>query len=114
MAVSFETIKSGDILYDCHRHKLGNTTMSVMGVWHVYIREINLEKREVLTSWNGNPAKWVPERYFKQANIRRYPPEWSSRDIGGRTCYMCRAKESEGHNPTCEHPKAKKGKPKRK
>lgn len=112
MSVSFDTLKPGDTLYDCHRHKLGNTTMSVMGVWEVRVKEVNLAERKALISWNTNPEKWVSERYFKEARIKRHPPEWSSRDIGGRTCYLCHAKESEGHLPTCKHPKAKKTKPK--
>lgn len=110
MSVSFDTLKAGDILYDCHRHKLGNTTMSVMGVWKVYVKEVSLFKREALTSWNGNPAKWVTERFFRDSSIRRFPPEWSCQDLGGYTCYMCGAKKSEGHKPTCTHPKAKKPK----
>jgi len=110
MSVSFDTLKPGDVLYDCHRHKLGNTTMSVMGVWKVYVKEVNLSERTALVSWNGNPAKVVFQGYFRQTTIRKFPPEWSTQDLGGPTCYMCHAKKHEGHAPNCTHPKAKKSK----
>lgn len=110
MAVSIDTLKAGDVLYDCHRHKMGNTTMSTMGVWLVYIKEVDLVGRRVLISWNTNPDKWVGERYFRGTDIRRSPPEWLSRGFGGYSCHMCNAKKVDGHHPDCTHPKAKKAK----
>lgn len=110
MSVSFDTLKSGERLYDCHRHKMGNTTMSVMGIWYVQVIEVNLEERKALISWNSNPDKWVTERYFRDASIRRYPPEWTYQGLGGYTCHMCKAKKDQGHLPDCKHPKAKKAK----
>lgn len=111
MSVSFDTLKPGERLYDCHRHRMGSTTMQVMGVWYVQVIEVNPSKREALISWNMNPEKWVGESYFRQPAIRRFPPEWSRRGIGeGSTCYVCKAKEHEGHLPTCTHPKAKRSK----
>jgi hypothetical protein len=64
--VAFNTIKAGDRLYDCHRYKMGNTTMSKMGCWDVVVIEVDAEKRRANVSWNGNAARWVPERYIRK------------------------------------------------
>lgn len=108
MSVAFKSLKPGDLLYDCHRHKLGNTTIPVMGVWKVRVLEVNLEDQKALISWNGNTPTWKSPGYFQSAIIRRFPPEWATRDLGEQTCCMCHAKKSEGHRPDCGHPKAKK------
>lgn len=70
--VAFNTIKVGDTLYDCHKVKMGNTTMRRMGTWLVHVKEIDAEKRQALVSWNGNPAKWWSERQL--AKLRRTKP----------------------------------------
>ena len=70
---SFDRIKPGDILYDCHKEKMGNTTLSRMGCWSVRVIEVDPEKRRALCSWNTNPAKWWTERSL--AKLRRSKPE---------------------------------------
>ena len=107
MTVAFTSLKVGDTIYDCHRHKMGNTTASELGIWKIQVLEINESERKALVSWNGNPAQWKSERYFESTMIKRFPPEWVHR-IGGSFCHICGAKESEGHRETCKHPKAKK------
>lgn len=71
MAIKFERVKAGDIIYDRHRSKMGNTTMTQLAEWSVEVREINTERRMALVSWNYNPAKWVParqiEKYFRSS-----------------------------------------------
>jgi sRNA-binding regulator protein Hfq len=52
-------LKPGDVLYDVHSHKMGNTTASTVGVWTVHVIEVF--DRYIVASWNGNP----PERMFK-------------------------------------------------
>jgi len=54
MSIKLELIKAGDTLWDCHRYKMGNTTMSAMGSWPVYIVSIDYEKRSAVVKWNGN------------------------------------------------------------
>lgn len=71
--VAFDTIKAGDILYDCHRTKMGNTTMSRMGVWEVRILEIDIERYRALCSWNGNAPQWW--RQDKLYKLRRNKPK---------------------------------------
>jgi hypothetical protein len=52
-------LKPGDVLYDVHRHKMGNTTASTVGVWTVRVLEVH--ERHIVASWNGNR----PERMFE-------------------------------------------------
>lgn len=73
--VAFNTIKPGDILWDCHREKMGNTTMTRMGSWQVRIIEVYPEKRAALASWNGNKPELFPEYRLKR--LRR--TEWKSK-----------------------------------
>lgn len=62
--MKFENIKAGDVLYDVHRQKMGNTTLSSMGVWTVKIIEVN--EFGATVSWNGNrPEKWGIKRLRK-------------------------------------------------
>lgn len=52
--MKFEKLKPGMVVYDVHRNKMGNTTMSSVGVWPVRIISVDAEKRRVEASWNGN------------------------------------------------------------
>jgi len=69
--VAFSTVKVGDTLYDCHRQKMGNTTVSRMATWTVKVLEVEDELRRALCSWNGNRATWWSERKLK--SLRRSP-----------------------------------------
>lgn len=55
--IAFEKIVAGMVLYDLHREKLGNTTMSELGAWPVKIIEVDYERRSALVRWNGNAPK---------------------------------------------------------
>ena len=55
--MKFEKLMPGMVVYDVHRHKLGNTTMSTVGVWKVRIVSVDHEAKRVTASWNGNSAK---------------------------------------------------------
>lgn len=57
MTVSIAALKPGDVVYDAHMQKMGNTTTRRLGVWNVYIKEVDQDKGAVLASWNGNPPK---------------------------------------------------------
>ncbi len=61
--VAFATLKVGDVVWDCHRTKMGNTNISKMGSWEVKIVSINTEEESVMASWNHNP----PERFGRHA-----------------------------------------------
>jgi hypothetical protein len=71
VAIKFETVKAGDVLYDYHSEQAGNTTMRRWGNWTVRVIEVNYEKRTALVSWNGNP----PRKYYERqiCRLRRSP-----------------------------------------
>lgn len=60
--MKFEKIQPGMVLWDCHSHRMGNTTMSTLGTWPVHVIEIDAERRLALAKWNGNPATWWSEQ----------------------------------------------------
>ncbi len=73
MAVVFERVKAGDILYEVKRERAGNTRMSRVAVRTVRILSIDHEKNEAVVSWNGNsPITWSRSLIRK---LRRSPPK---------------------------------------
>lgn len=66
---TFNSIKVGDVLYDCHRYKMGNTNRSAMGCWEVRVISIDSVKRTALCSWNSNPPTVYSET--RLARLRR-------------------------------------------
>jgi hypothetical protein len=56
--MKFEKIQPGMVLWDCHSQKMGNTTMSTLGTWSVFVVQVDSEKRRALVKWNGNPERW--------------------------------------------------------
>lgn len=70
--MKLERMTVGMTLYDCHRTKMGNTTMSRMGCWPVLIKEIDIEHSRALVVWNmlNAPQWWNRKRLEK---LRRTP-----------------------------------------
>lgn len=56
--MKFDNLKVGQVLFDVHSYKMGNTTIRSLGVWTVYVKEIDAERRRAFISWNGNAATW--------------------------------------------------------
>ena len=54
-------IKPGDVLYDAHSERAGNTTISRQCEWEVHVTEVHDD--HAMCSWNGNP----PRRYDAHA-----------------------------------------------
>lgn len=81
MAIKFSGIKAGDVLYDCHRYKMGNTTMTRMGCWDVKVLAMTPDpaSEEVFTDRTGQPLI-VKGKWAEGAIIRwnGNPPEWRS------------------------------------
>lgn len=83
MAIKFEKIQPGMELMDIHRHRMGNTMMTELGLWPVRIISVDAENRTAIVSWNGNrPEKWnahdlvklyakEPPSYLKQQERKR-------------------------------------------
>jgi len=66
MAIKFEKIKAGDVLWDYHSVRAGNTTMRRWGNWRVRIIEIDHAAGFAIVSWNGNqPQKWFRRQLEK-------------------------------------------------
>jgi hypothetical protein len=103
VTVKFETLKAGDVLYDCHNELLGNTMCRGMSVWIIVVKSI--DGNAAWVSWNGNPDRRESRHYFAQSRIRRAPPEWVNDGFGSR-CHFCREKRDDGHRSDCQHPKA--------
>lgn len=75
MAIKFERVKAGDVLYDKHRYQMGNTTMRAWGVWTVEVVSIDHEKGTARVRWNGNPEttyyrRGIEKLYRKRPEIR--------------------------------------------
>jgi hypothetical protein len=69
---SFDRIKPGDILWDVHREKMGNTTMSRQGCWRVEVVSVDREKRTAVVRWNSNPQQIYSE--YSLGRLRRSRP----------------------------------------
>jgi hypothetical protein len=74
----FETVKAGDVLYDVHRQKMGNTTMSRLGCWDVKVISVDAEAGTVLASWNGNPAQTYYRRSVEKWRRSKPKPKTGS------------------------------------
>jgi hypothetical protein len=66
MAIKFELVKVGDVLYDRHRTTMGNTKITRLGEWEVRVIEIDHKNRRALISWNSNPSRWVTARHVER------------------------------------------------
>lgn len=69
---AFDRIKAGDTLYDVHRVKCGNTTMSREPCFTVYVISVDKANRTAMCSWNSNGAQRYNERKLKR--LRRSKP----------------------------------------
>lgn len=106
MAVLFESLEAGLVLYDCSKERMGNLTVQVLKVRSIRVLEVNAMAQRALISWNGNPPAWKSSGFFKSPNIRKSPPEWINRVGKDPACYFCHKTQAEGHAEGCQHPKA--------
>jgi hypothetical protein len=82
MAVKWETVQAGDVLYDVHSYRMGNTTMRSMGCWEVRVRSIDHANGTAVVSWNGNRDEtWCARQITK---LRRKEPEFEETMFGGQ------------------------------
>ena len=72
--MKFENVKPGMVLYDRHREKMGNTTMSRWGEWTVRVIEVDLTNRRALVSWNGNKPAWKTAHQIERYRSKPYAP----------------------------------------
>lgn len=70
--MKLESLKPGMTVYDV-RKKTGLSVFRGGGaynVWPVFVKEVSLEKREALVSWNGNKPRWVSERTVSKYRLK--------------------------------------------
>ena len=67
MAIKFEKIKEGDVLYDRHTCRVGNTTMRCIGEWKVKVHRLRQEPSQGAdVSWNGNSEEFYSKRALEK------------------------------------------------
>jgi hypothetical protein len=71
MAIKFEKIQPGMTLWSRGRVRRGRTTMSRMGEWPVYVKDVSPENRRALVSWNSNAPEWWGEGRLKRLYAKR-------------------------------------------
>jgi hypothetical protein len=76
VAIKFETVNNGDVLYDCHKTKMGNTTMRRMGTWKVLV--IEKDERGATVSWNGNRPQYYGRGRIERLRRTPYKPKAQS------------------------------------
>lgn len=64
--MKIEKLKVGDIIYDVRKSSDLLRRWGKWSTWQVRVLEINLEKRELLVSWNSNSPQWINERRWKK------------------------------------------------
>ena len=71
--MKIESLKPGQTVWDVARQKLGNTTMSTVAVYSVFIHSVERIDKGVgavswvvTASWNGNPVKRYGEHNVKR------------------------------------------------
>jgi hypothetical protein len=67
----------GQILYDVHSHKMGNTTMRRRGLWTVKVIQTDTVNNRALCSWNCNAPRWMSERAIKRYRVNKPEPKGS-------------------------------------
>jgi hypothetical protein len=69
--VAFTSVKAGDVLWEGHRTRSGQSRMSRMSWYQVQI--ISVHSDHVMASWNTNPPRRYPISSVKR--WRRTKPE---------------------------------------
>lgn len=64
--IKFEAIAPGDILWDCHTYRMGNTTMTSTGAWDVVIVSVDTVNRTAIVRWNNNPPTLWREHQIRK------------------------------------------------
>jgi hypothetical protein len=64
--VKFDKLEPGMIAYDVGRYRMGNTTITTVGVWKVHVLSVDPETRSCEASWNGNPSRRFYESKFSK------------------------------------------------
>lgn len=66
-----EKLQPGMVVHDVGRHKMGNTTISTVAVWDVFIESVDVERMVVVASWNGNAPKEYREHQWAKWRVKK-------------------------------------------
>lgn len=69
--MKFEKLQPGMTVYDVGRHRMGNTTMSTVAVWDVYVVSVDADARTCVARWNSNSPDVYGERSIKRWRARK-------------------------------------------
>lgn len=64
--MKLEKLQPGQIVFDVHSYRMGNTTMRTMGCWSVRIVAVDLERGTVRASWNHNDITTYYQRSWSK------------------------------------------------
>lgn len=97
MKIEFDTLKVGEVLFDVHRQKMGNTTMSQLGWWTVKVVSLHPSDDpktpwnwHAMCSWNGNAPRLYTRSMLQR--LRRKLPK--SLDPEGKRTAFYRVEKS--------------------
>jgi hypothetical protein len=64
--MKFEKLKPGTVAYTITRQKMGNTTVSTIAIHSVRVASVDMERRTVTASWNGNEVQRFYEGQYSK------------------------------------------------
>src|SRR5687768_5238589 len=68
--MKLEHCKPDMTVWEVTSQMMGNTTMRTLALYSLRIKEVDLEKRRVFASWNGNEPRW----YYKITGWKKEKP----------------------------------------
>lgn len=78
--MKFDQIEPGTKVYAVGKTKMGNTTLTTVSVWPVFVEAVDAERKIVTARWNGNPARKFSQSSY--AKWRKTPPELVTNGLG--------------------------------
>ena len=69
--MKIEKLKPGMQVYDVARVKMGNTSMTTVAIYAVEVESVDLEKRTVTASWNGNTPRAYREGEWSKWRLNK-------------------------------------------
>jgi hypothetical protein len=81
MAIKFDTVKPGDVLYSVHKYKVGNVRgMTATGTWPVHIISIADDGMSAMVSRPGRPDERLSRRRIEALRRSPHKPRQSMRN----------------------------------
>lgn len=63
-------LKVGQVLWDTRRQRMGNTTLTRVCKYKVWVEEIDPDERFIIASWNGNKPKKMWEQEVSKLRVK--------------------------------------------